>query len=129
MFTLGLPTAVAVISQLLTISYRNAGCQMRHLSPALEITKKPCNLFLLVPEVALEKGLPTTCKPRMGSFDPNVWLTYHSLAYAEIRSILARVLWNFELQLECESDEWLPQKEFVFWDKPSLWVNLRHRGG
>ncbi|PVI03021.1 putative benzoate 4-monooxygenase cytochrome P450 [Periconia macrospinosa] len=50
-----------------------------------------------------------------------------SLAYAEIRSILARVLWNFELQLESESEEWFFQKEFVLWDKASLWVKLRHR--
>ncbi|TVY14103.1 Cytochrome P450 monooxygenase aclL [Lachnellula arida] len=51
-----------------------------------------------------------------------------SLAYFEIRSILTRMLWNFDMQLEDESQHWLDkQKEYTLWDKPSLWVRLDHR--
>jgi hypothetical protein len=54
-------------------------------------------------------------------------LTLTSLAYAEIRSVLARILWNFDLELEDDSRDWIVQKEYVFWDKPALWVRLSHR--
>ncbi|MCJ1386410.1 hypothetical protein MMC17_009536 [Xylographa soralifera] len=51
-----------------------------------------------------------------------------SLAYFEIRSILTRMLWHFEMRLEQESQHWLDkQKEYALWDKPSLWVRLEHR--
>ncbi|KAF2727369.1 putative benzoate 4-monooxygenase cytochrome P450 [Polyplosphaeria fusca] len=50
-----------------------------------------------------------------------------SLAYFEIRSVLSRVLWHFDLELEDESRNWIDQKEFVFWDKPSLWVKLHRK--
>jgi hypothetical protein len=54
-------------------------------------------------------------------------LTQPSLAYFEIRSVLTRVLWHFDLELEDESRDWIVQKEYTFWDKPPLWVKLRHR--
>ncbi|MCJ1352148.1 MAG: hypothetical protein MMC33_002132 [Icmadophila ericetorum] len=52
-----------------------------------------------------------------------------SLAYFEMRSILARVLWNFDMQIEEESQGWMEQKEHTLWDKPPLWVTLTHRAG
>lgn len=51
------------------------------------------------------------------------------LAYFEMRSILALMLWHFEIELENESLNWTDQKEYAMWDKPSLWVRLRHREG
>jgi hypothetical protein len=54
-------------------------------------------------------------------------LIISSLAYFEIRSILVRVLWWFELDLEEESKDWIEQKEYSLWDKPSLWVKIRER--
>lgn len=33
-----------------------------------------------------------------------------SLAYAEMRLILTRVLWNFDLELQAESKNWADQK-------------------
>ena len=50
-----------------------------------------------------------------------------SLAYFEMRSILARVLWNFDMQIDQASQGWIEQKEYTLWDKPSLWVRLKHR--
>ena len=52
----------------------------------------------------------------------------YSLAYFEMRSILARVLWNFDMQLDDASEGWMEgQKEYMLWDKSSLWVRLSRR--
>ncbi|KAL4877750.1 cytochrome P450 [Aspergillus karnatakaensis] len=43
-----------------------------------------------------------------------------NLAYAEMRLILARVLYNFDLRIAEDSLEWTKQKSFLFWKKPAL---------
>ncbi|KAK5119344.1 hypothetical protein LTR85_007700 [Meristemomyces frigidus] len=48
-----------------------------------------------------------------------------NMAYHEIRIILAKVLWNFDLQLCSESDDWIDQKIYIFWDKGPLYCQLR----
>lgn len=49
----------------------------------------------------------------------------NSLAYVEMRVILARIIWNFDLSLAEESQDWLQrQKVYIFWDKGPLIVNL-----
>lgn len=45
-----------------------------------------------------------------------------------MRSTLVRVLWNFDMQMDEASQEWMEQKEYALWDKPPLWVMLKHRG-
>ncbi|KAF4840775.1 Trichothecene C-15 hydroxylase [Colletotrichum siamense] len=51
-----------------------------------------------------------------------------NLAYAEMRLILARIIWNFDLELEPQSREWAAnQKVFFFWDKPPLWTYFKPR--
>lgn len=59
----------------------------------------------------------------MGLFIPN---TDHlkSLAYAEIKLILARVLWNFDMHLEPESLSWDKQPTYNLWEKGPLKVRL-----
>ena len=32
-----------------------------------------------------------------------------SLAYAEMRLVLAKLLWNFDLELQSESEKWFPR--------------------
>ena len=54
-------------------------------------------------------------------------LTAGSLAWFEMRSILARLLWHFDLTLCEESRGWENQKAYLLWDKPPLWVKLSHR--
>ena len=49
------------------------------------------------------------------------------LAYFELRSIMARVLWNFDLELDEASHGWTEQKDYMLWDKLPLWVRLKHR--
>ena len=44
-----------------------------------------------------------------------------------MRSILARVLWHFDMELCEESRDWANQKVFILWEKPALDVRLRAR--
>lgn len=55
----------------------------------------------------------------------------HSLAYAEMRLILARVLWNFNMKLADDDkvENWLDQKSWTFWEKGPLNVYLTKRDG
>ena len=48
-----------------------------------------------------------------------------SLAYAEMRLILARVLYNFDMELVDPSLDWMTQKSYVLWSKPELPVYLK----
>ncbi|KGO58173.1 Cytochrome P450, E-class, group I [Penicillium expansum] len=50
-----------------------------------------------------------------------------NLAYHEMRLILAKVLYNFELSLLPESIGWEKQKTFFLWEKNDLMVQLKAR--
>ncbi|KAF9877225.1 trichothecene c-15 hydroxylase [Colletotrichum karsti] len=51
-----------------------------------------------------------------------------SLAYAEMRIILARIIWNFDIELAPESRSWTEnQKVYFFWQKPPLWTYFKPR--
>lgn len=47
-----------------------------------------------------------------------------SIAYLEMRLILARLIWNFDLQLLPESEKWNDQKVYVLWAKGPLYVKV-----
>jgi len=47
-----------------------------------------------------------------------------ALAYAEMYSLAARVLYNFDMELCPESETWLDQRAFIFWNKGPLWVKV-----
>ena len=49
-----------------------------------------------------------------------------SLAYNEMRVILARLLWNFDLELCAESEKWDRQCTYTLWEKPPLMCRLRN---
>ena len=50
-----------------------------------------------------------------------------NLAYHEMRLIMARLLWNFDMTL-CEiSRNWSKQRTFALWEKPPLMVKLKVR--
>ncbi|KAL6706318.1 hypothetical protein ACN47E_005608 [Coniothyrium glycines] len=51
-----------------------------------------------------------------------------SLAWAELRTILARLVWRFDIQLEDgEAAKWDAQKVHVMWQKTGLVVRLKER--
>jgi hypothetical protein len=41
-----------------------------------------------------------------------------------MRLILARLLWNFDLELMPESRNWSDQKTYILWDKGAINVKL-----
>ncbi|KAM3417122.1 hypothetical protein BST61_g8698 [Cercospora zeina] len=43
-----------------------------------------------------------------------------SFAYHNIRLILSKLLWHFDLGLSRESEHWLPQKNYIVWERPPL---------
>ncbi|KAH8663891.1 isotrichodermin C-15 hydroxylase [Ilyonectria robusta] len=48
-----------------------------------------------------------------------------NLAWAEMRLVLAQMLWHFDFELTPESDGWINrQKVFLFWEKPPLKVKI-----
>lgn len=50
-----------------------------------------------------------------------------SLAYHEMRLMLAKVLYAFDISLCEESNNWTDQKVFTLWEKPPLYVRLTPR--
>ncbi|KAF3385026.1 Cytochrome P450 monooxygenase dtxS2 [Penicillium rolfsii] len=52
-----------------------------------------------------------------------------NLAYAIMRTALARVLWEFDLELCSESKNWHVQKTYGLWDKGPLLCQLSRREG
>ncbi|KAM0128138.1 hypothetical protein ACHAO1_009168 [Botrytis cinerea] len=50
-----------------------------------------------------------------------------NLAYNEMRIILTRVIWNFDLELCPESYAWADQKSYFLWDKHKLMCKLSLR--
>lgn len=51
----------------------------------------------------------------------------NSLAYAEIRLILCKLLFHFDVALCPESARWADQEVYFLWDKPALMVQLSER--
>ncbi|KAJ5555406.1 hypothetical protein N7535_007841 [Penicillium sp. DV-2018c] len=60
------------------------------------------------------------------SLGPRVCLGKH-LAYCEIRLILCKLLFHFDLTLRPESVNWPNQEVYFLWDKPALMVTLKDR--
>ncbi|CCF41680.1 hypothetical protein CH063_11889 [Colletotrichum higginsianum] len=51
-------------------------------------------------------------------------MTQHG-SYSEMKLILARLIWNFDMELAAESRNWAEkQKIFILWDKGPLRVRL-----
>jgi hypothetical protein len=67
-------------------------------------------------------GSPTTA---VGDF---LLTSSRSLAWAEMRMILAYMLWHFDLELHPVSKYWMDrQKVFMLWQKPYLMVEMSPR--
>ncbi|KAI2709931.1 hypothetical protein DTO006G1_9212 [Penicillium roqueforti] len=60
------------------------------------------------------------------SLGPRVCLGKH-LANCEIRLILCKLLYHFDITLRPESTNWADQKAYFLWDKPALMVTLKDR--
>ncbi|OQE87945.1 hypothetical protein PENNAL_c0018G04738 [Penicillium nalgiovense] len=61
------------------------------------------------------------------SYGPRNCLGQH-LANAEMRLLLAKLLWNFDLELLPQSLNWADQKSFSLWSRPQLMIKLFRAG-
>ncbi|ODM19783.1 hypothetical protein SI65_04769 [Aspergillus cristatus] len=50
-----------------------------------------------------------------------------NLAYSQVRLILCKLLYNFDVELRSECTDWIDQESYFLWDKPALWVTLKER--
>jgi cytochrome P450 len=48
-----------------------------------------------------------------------------NMAYHEIRLIITKMLWNFDLELCKESEDWMDQQVFTAWQKGPLVVEAK----
>ena len=47
------------------------------------------------------------------------------MAYAEMRLLLAKMLWHFDFELADPDDDWFDRlKAFMVWEKPPLRIRL-----
>ena len=72
---------------------------------------------------------PATVLARSKSVYHVVWIeeltSHYSLAYVEMRLLLTRLLWKFDLELMPESNNWYDQKIFIIWEKSELKIKLK----
>lgn len=54
-------------------------------------------------------------------------ILFFSLAYVEMRLILARMIINFEMELAEPDFDWIDQKVYNLWEKPPLMLKLLPR--
>ncbi|KAF2103452.1 cytochrome P450 [Rhizodiscina lignyota] len=50
-----------------------------------------------------------------------------NLAYFEMRLLMAMLLWNFDMELLPESEDWIDHPIYLLWEKPQLMVRLTPR--
>jgi hypothetical protein len=56
---------------------------------------------------------------------PDQWVVFSSLAYAEMRLIMARLLWNFDVAMEPGYENWFDEQYSVLtWIRDKLNVRL-----
>ena len=68
---------------------------------------------------------PTLLFPVIGSKWEGWSLTCEfSLALLELRLLLAKTLWHYDVEVLPESDKWLNQKAYLAWEKPPLMARL-----
>jgi hypothetical protein len=51
-------------------------------------------------------------------------LTISSLAYHEMRLILATVMFSFDMELCKDAEDWVQQKTHILWAKPAMMARL-----
>jgi cytochrome P450 len=47
------------------------------------------------------------------------------MAYHEMRLLMSKVLYNFDLELCPESDNWMDQRAFILWQKTPLMIKVK----
>lgn len=67
----------------------------------------------------------------LDSYCFNIWSEAQNyeptLAFVDIRSVLTRIMWKFDMKLQEDSQYWDDQKVFTLWQKPQLNIKLSPR--
>lgn len=85
--------------------------------------KLQCNRSVSVLGTALDGSKFANC-PLYSLF---AHIYFSSLAYVEMRIILARMIFNFDMELDQPGQDWVDQDCFVLWGKPKLMIKLKPR--
>jgi len=119
------PSTLPPISMILNHSCRSAG-SLIHLPSSARTTKMWCRLLALDPGTVWAKGafFPRPCSLAIRARADDIADKQNSLAYLEMRLIMAKVLWNFDLAIEEGSRNWKDQKAHLIWTKGPLMVKL-----
>lgn len=83
--------------------------------------------FSLGPRACLGKQYVPILPPSLPILDGSCLLTAFSLADREMRLILCKLLFNFDLHLQPECVGWPDQKVYYLWSKPPLLISLMDR--
>lgn len=54
-------------------------------------------------------------------------LNSHSMAYVEMKMMMVKMLWNFDLRLVDKDEDWLDQPVFLIFKERPLMVQVRPR--
>jgi hypothetical protein len=76
-------------------------------------------------EIAWARSTYTLHSPLLRSPALGTLLTLFSMAYHEMRLLLAKVMFNFDLELCPESEGWTEQEVYTLWQKKPLMVKLK----
>ena len=91
---------------------------------ALQMTVKlQCNRLVSAPGTVSDASRFSTC--RLYSLFAHVY--FSSLAYVEMRLILARMIFNFDMELDKPEQDWMDQQDYFIWIKPKLMIKLKPR--
>jgi hypothetical protein len=52
---------------------------------------------------------------------------YHSLAYAEMKLVLARIIYDFDFELADPGLDWFDQRVYTLWDKKPLFLKFSEK--
>jgi hypothetical protein len=106
--------------------YLNDGCRMPATSSQMTNVSQ-ASLLVLGREAVLGRSKSEPALPLLSSADHRLHVTddSYSLAYAEMRLILAKMLWNFDFELADPTDDWMSRNlGYSLWYKGPLMVKL-----
>ncbi|KAI0143766.1 cytochrome P450 [Xylariaceae sp. FL1272] len=85
----------------------------------------------MVPERWIDKDDPKWANDRKDVYEPFGWGARNcigkNLAMLELRLLLCKTLYHYDISLRPECDEWIKQKTFITWQKPALMINAERK--
>lgn len=101
------------------------------------MTGTPCSHSVRVPETVLGRSKYFSYTTSLWAAAPHPTIPLllllacytdacqHSLAYVEMRLVLTRLLWEFDIELVDKAQDWTDARVFLIWEKKPLSVRLK----